>query len=93
MFPPLCYVDITRGITTKDTEGRLKTVLNENEYDSILESNSKNINEPVKKPLDNGNGSMNYKFYDEEDTIEIKFKSVELAKSFMSKIEGILDKK
>ncbi|OPJ54808.1 stage II sporulation protein R [Alkalithermobacter paradoxus] len=36
MFPPLCFIDINRGITDKKTEENLKNVLSEEEYNMIV---------------------------------------------------------
>lgn len=36
MFPPLCFVDISKGQASyKDTEKKMRSVLNEKEYDSV----------------------------------------------------------
>lgn len=46
MFPPLCYVDITHGLSTSETEGQLTKVLDTKEYNMISskkDSQSKNI--------------------------------------------------
>jgi len=41
MFPPLCFVDVTKGeVSTKETEQKMKKVLKEEELRSI--NNSKN---------------------------------------------------
>ncbi len=41
MFPPLCFVDVTKGeVSTKETEQKMKKVLKEEELKSI--NNSKN---------------------------------------------------
>jgi len=41
MFPPLCFVDVTKGeVSTKETEQKMKKVLKEEELNSI--NNSKN---------------------------------------------------
>lgn len=42
MFPPLCFVDITKGeVANKQTEKEMKSVLNDKEYD-LVNSNSSN---------------------------------------------------
>lgn len=41
MFPPLCFVDITKGeIANKQTEKEMKSVLNEKEYNLVNSNNS-----------------------------------------------------
>ncbi|EOD01683.1 stage II sporulation protein R [Caldisalinibacter kiritimatiensis] len=47
MFPPLCFVDITHGLTNEKTKNELKQVLSEEEYNMII--NAKNEEEvPLK---------------------------------------------
>lgn len=35
MFPPLCFIDVTYGLTDKETEKELKKILTEEEFDMI----------------------------------------------------------
>ncbi|HAZ37884.1 MAG TPA: stage II sporulation protein R [Clostridiaceae bacterium] len=42
MFPPLCFIDITRGLTDEETDMRLNEVLTKKETDSITTANSEN---------------------------------------------------
>ena len=52
MFPPLCFVDITKGqVAYKETEKEMKSVLNESEYKAIDNGiqYSKNSNNKEKK--------------------------------------------
>lgn len=45
MFPPLCFVDVTKGSTSdKETEEKMKSVLNKKEYESIDNRKNKKIN-------------------------------------------------
>lgn len=41
MFPPLCFIDITRGITTEETNKSLGKVLSSDEVKSITGNNAK----------------------------------------------------
>ncbi|WP_425446251.1 stage II sporulation protein R [Dethiothermospora halolimnae] len=41
MFPPLCFVDVTNGLTDEKTESELKEVLTEEEYNMIKTAKSK----------------------------------------------------
>jgi stage II sporulation protein R len=44
MFPPLCFIDITKGeVAYKDTEKAMKQVLSDKEYKAIDNSNSDKI--------------------------------------------------
>lgn len=36
MFPPLCFVDVTHGVVPEETKETLKTILSDEEYDSII---------------------------------------------------------
>jgi stage II sporulation protein R len=66
MFPPLCFIDITKGeVSYKETEKSMKKVLTEEQYKAV---NNRLIE-------DNSNISA------EEDKIVIKFKIYELIKS------------
>lgn len=90
MFPPLCFVDITRGITNEDTEERLKTVLSDSEYDSILNRTmGEKIVEPVKKPIDGGDSENS----EGSNRPKMKFKAVEITKSLLEKIKNANAKK
>ena len=43
MFPPLCFVDITKGqVAYKETENRMKNVLTEDEYSLVDNTNKEN---------------------------------------------------
>jgi stage II sporulation protein R len=44
MFPPLCFIDITKGeVANKDTEKAMKQVLSDKEYKAIDNTNSNQI--------------------------------------------------
>lgn len=43
MFPPLCFVDVTKGqVSDKETEETMKRVLDDDEYTEISNKNDKN---------------------------------------------------
>jgi stage II sporulation protein R len=70
MFPPLCFVDITKSDTSnKETENEMKKVLNDKEYKFIDNSKANEESAEVKTTKD----------------IKIKFKLVEIIKSFRNK--------
>lgn len=84
MFPPLCFIDITHGITSAETESRLKTVLNDDEYRSILSGEGDDAQKPVASGAgDEGAGHRG---------VDIKFKSVEIVKSLFQGIEKMISK-
>ncbi|WP_338433010.1 stage II sporulation protein R [Clostridium tyrobutyricum] len=69
MFPPLCFVDISRGQASyKKTEKEMKTVLNQKEYNSV-DNGIENLNN--KKNNDN-----NVK----DNNIEVRFKILDIVK-------------
>jgi len=87
MFPPLCFIDITHGITSDMTEDRLKTVLNQDEFDSILNSGSKDkLKGAVKKPIDDVESQEINGEDKQQKSVEVRFKSIEIAKSIYKKI-------
>ncbi|WP_066506334.1 stage II sporulation protein R [Abyssisolibacter fermentans] len=38
MFPPLCYIDVSNGLTDKRSEAELKSILTQEEYNMIVKS-------------------------------------------------------
>jgi stage II sporulation protein R len=50
LFPPLCFVDVTHGVVTKDAKQKLKQELTKEEYDIIT------------KVTDDGNIPIKIKF-------------------------------
>ena len=44
MFPPLCFVDETKGIIDKETDAKLREVLTEEEYELISQKTNKEVN-------------------------------------------------
>lgn len=88
MFPPLCFVDISHNITSEETESRMKTVLNDDEYDSILSSTPDKGTNAVKKPLE-GDNAAGLKSSDKNDGVKLKFKSFEIIKLIIEKFKSI----
>jgi len=43
MFPPLCFVDETKGIIDKETDAKLREVLTEEEYELISQKTNKEV--------------------------------------------------
>lgn len=91
MFPPLCFIDITKGVTSNDTEERLKNVLDTAEYNSILNNDPKDkINEAVKKPIESDSMDAFKDMPKDQQKVEFRLKSVEVVKSVYKKIEDIV---
>lgn len=77
MFPPLCFIDVTKGITSEETEHILK----------------KTIDAELDKETLNSKILSNEKSNNKQKNIEIKFKTLEVFKSLISKLEGMLGSK
>ncbi|QCX33412.1 stage II sporulation protein R [Caloramator sp. E03] len=77
MFPPLCFIDITKGVTSKETDEELRKVLDEDEIESITAF--KQIDEKVEvvSKVKNEGISKNNN-YKNNKGIEIRLKSVEI---------------
>lgn len=88
MFPPLCFIDISHNITSEETENRMKTVLDDGEYDSILSGSPEKSANAVKKPLEEKN-EAGQKSADKSSSVELKFKSFEIIKSIIEKLKSI----
>lgn len=81
MFPPLCFVDVTKGeVSKKQTEKEMKKVLNDEEYEAITFAKGK-INE---QKNENESGSNEIKF---------KFKFIEIFHDIKDKINTVIIKK
>lgn len=90
MFPPLCFIDITRGITSADTESELKSVLSDEEYDSILVGpSSERDSGAVRKPIESQSGENENTVLNKSERVEIKFKSAEVFESIIEKLRTL----
>jgi stage II sporulation protein R len=50
MFPPLCFVDITKGeVSYKETENSMKKVLSEEEYEAVDNTKEKTVSNEITK--------------------------------------------
>lgn len=69
MFPPLCFIDITKGeVSQKETEKTMKKVLTEQEYEAVDNS----------KPIEKASEHIEQDENKEDNKIIVKFKIVEL---------------
>lgn len=104
MFPPLCFIDITRGLTTEETDEELGKILNEEEMDSITAFKQNGIKTEVVAGVENKE-SKSAKAKDTKETkilaeenvtensspgtkVEFRFKSVEVIKNTFEKIKN-----
>ena len=77
MFPPICFVDITKGeVAYEETEKEMKDVLNEKEFNMI--DNTKK--EEDKKNNKTANNEVKVVDSTEDNNIVVKFKVAELFK-------------
>lgn len=100
MFPPLCFVDITKGLTSDITDEELKKILNEEEIESITafkqESPKMEVVGYGKSTSPNNSAAIhttattNKSKNPMEPSVEFKFKSVELIKSILGKISRFI---
>jgi stage II sporulation protein R len=83
MFPPLCFVDVTKGETSiKETEKEMKKVLNDEEYEAVTFANNDKEKSNNKK-TNNVDGS---------NEIKLKFKFVEIFHDLKDKIKDAIVK-
>lgn len=78
MFPPLCFVDITKSeVSKKQTEEEMKKVLSDKEFDLVDNSNS--LTENIEKKASTT----------EHNEIKIKFKLLEVIENFKNEINNV----
>ncbi|EYE89788.1 peptidase [Fervidicella metallireducens AeB] len=89
MFPPLCFIDITKGLTTEKTDIELKKVLDESEIESITAfkqyENQKQLNKTVKASKIQENKAKS----SEHMKVELRFKSLEMIKKAYQSLKNI----
>ena len=73
MFPPLCFIDITRGLASEESNMELGKVLDQKEISKITTQKSKENNKVAKKT------SNNYK----KSSIQVRFKTIDFIKSLL----------
>lgn len=92
MFPPLCFIDITKGLTSEESNEELKEVLTDDELHSITTFKQ---DSPVKEPVASASSvnekknSNNIKKTDKnimQPTVEFRFKSLEVIKNMFDRI-------
>ncbi|MEG2016854.1 MAG: stage II sporulation protein R, partial [Clostridium sp.] len=80
MFPPICFVDITKGeVAYEETEREMKSVLNEDEF-NMVDNTSKENNKKTNKEDNKG-----VKIVDstKDNNVVVKFKVAEIFKGLM----------
>ncbi|MFL0245872.1 stage II sporulation protein R [Candidatus Clostridium stratigraminis] len=87
MFPPLCFIDITKGeVSYKDTEKAMKEVLTQNEFEEVDNTNSlsKSGNLGKKTKEDLGKATTESSGKDSTEKLEIRFKIFDELKKLFS---------
>ncbi len=82
MFPPICFVDITKGeVAYEETEKEMKSVLNEEEFNMVDNTNKEKENNKKANKKDN----KDVKIVDntEDDNVVVKFKVAEIFKDLL----------
>jgi stage II sporulation protein R len=98
MFPPLCFIDITRGLTSEKTDEELRKILNDEEVESITafkqEPQKQEVVAKVNFDGKNESSSQSIKSNQEKSSelhpnVEFKYKSVEVFEEAFAKIKSI----
>ncbi|WP_346936272.1 stage II sporulation protein R [Clostridium sp.] len=80
MFPPICFVDITKGeVAYEETEEEMKKVLDDEEFNMVDNTNSKNINSEKIEEIEVVSEAIADNT--EDDNIVIKFKIEDILKN------------
>jgi stage II sporulation protein R len=80
MFPPLCFIDITRGLASEESNMELGKVLNKKELGKITVKKTKENFEMVKKTSSSSGSSSSSS---KKNNIQVRFKTVEFIKSLL----------
>lgn len=98
MFPPLCFIDITRGYTSEKTDEELKKVLKDEEVESITAFKQQTEKKEVVSNNSKGqlqSREISSKSSEEkvkqisENKVEFRFKTVDFLKSTIEKIRDM----
>lgn len=87
MFPPLCFIDITKGeVSYKETEKAMKEVLSQNEYEEVDNTNSLSKDGKEEKDTNKDLGKANTENAGKDTTekLEIRFKIFDELKKLFS---------
>lgn len=97
MFPPLCFIDVTRGLTSEETDRELKRVISSEEAESITAFKQNTTKtEVVAKAQESGTKVSKtskitkpaVKTNAIKPGVEFRFKSVELFKKTFQRLVG-----
>jgi stage II sporulation protein R len=102
MFPPLCFIDVTKGLTTETTDKELNKVLNKDEVQSItaFKQETQKV-EVVSKVQGKSSGSKTAankavistnstkKSHTIQPSVEFRFKSIEMLRETFNKLVAL----
>lgn len=95
MFPPLCFIDVTRGLTSEETDEELKRVISSNDVESITAFKQATSKTEVVAKIQESNvkaskASKDTKTVEKSNniqpSIEFRFKSVEMLKKTFQRL-------
>jgi stage II sporulation protein R len=98
MFPPLCFIDITRGLTSEETDEELKKVISNKDVESItafkqetskIEVVAKAKESNTKTTSANKSASTAKKTKILQPSIEFRFKSVEMLRRTFERLVSL----
>lgn len=99
MFPPLCFIDITKGLTSKETNKELKDVLTDEEISSITTfRQDSNVKEPAASAssIEKKSSIDNIKKEDKNSMkpkVEFRFKTIEIITDVFDRISDYIRNK
>lgn len=88
MFPPLCFIDVTQGLTEEKTDEQLSRVMTTKQVDSIttiMEHTGRSAS--AKEKEESSEDSSQAISHSSESTIEFRLKTVEIIRDFISKLK------
>lgn len=99
MFPPLCFIDITKGLTSQETNEELKDVLTDEEISSITTfKQDSNVIEPAASAssIEKKSSSDNIKKTDKNSMkpkVEFRLKTIEIITDVFDRISNYIRNK
>lgn len=92
MFPPLCFIDITRGLTDEKSNEELKRVLNNDEVDTITTFTPGVDKKNITNWSQHNNNSVTTTSSEVQSNVVFKYKSVEVFEEVVDKIKAFIDR-
>lgn len=98
MFPPLCFIDVTRGLTSEETDEELKKVISSKDVESItafkqetskLEVVAKSKESNAKDTIRKKSSTTAKKTNTLIPSVQLRFKSVEMLRRTFERLAGM----